>query len=261
MFDTHCHIHGELFELDANGAYEEAIDSGLEGMFCVGTSAQDSQLAAEFAQSHEKVWASIGHHPHEAKDFDPHDEQVMALLARQPKVVAIGECGLDYFYEHSPKKLQEKVFRWQLELAQKNNLPVIFHIRGSRDNPQDAFDDLWRILDDFPDVRGVIHSFSATSIQLEQILKRGLYVGINGIMTFTQDEDQIAALSKIPLEKLLFETDAPFLTPKPFRGKVNRPSYLKLVVEQIGERTGVEALKLANITTENVKSLFEITEV
>ena len=257
LFDTHCHLHSDFYELDAEEVYREAHDQGI-GIFAVGTSAADSQQAVEFAERHDDVWAVVGHHPHDAKDFGRHEREVLAALVESPSVIGIGECGLDYFYGHSPRDIQAEALRSQLDIAMANSLPVVFHVRGSRDNPADAFDDLWKILADYPDIRGVVHSFSAGLPQLEQILSHGLLAGVNGILTFTNDEEQLEALRAVPLEKIILETDAPFLTPKPFRGKINRPAYVQLVAEQIAQRKGIDTETLVKATSSNVESLFKL---
>jgi TatD DNase family protein len=172
-------------------------------------------------------------------------------LAQSPKVVAIGECGLDYYYEHSPKEQQVEILVFQLELAKKYNLPVIFHVR-------EAYDDFWPIFDEFRGLKGVIHSFSSNIAVLEQILSRGLYVGLNGIMTFTNDQDQLAAAKHIPLENLVLETDAPFLTPTPYRGTICQPKHVVDTAKFLAELRQESLEDLAKATTQNAKKLFNL---
>ncbi|CAN5632007.1 hypothetical protein BH23PAT1_BH23PAT1_1920 [soil metagenome] len=175
----------------------------------------------------------------------------MERLASLSKVVAIGECGLDYYYQHSPKKEQENIFRFQIELALKAGLPLIFHVRA-------AFADFWRILDEYKGVRGVVHSFSATTDEVEQIVSRGLYAGLNGIMTFTKDSRQLEAAKVIPLDSLLLETDAPFLTPVPFRGTICEPKHVVLIAEFLAGLLKVPVSEIAARTTANAIKLFNI---
>lgn len=248
--DTHCHIHGEDYELDPDAVISEAEREGVARMICVGTDGQDSRRAVEFVESRKNCWASIGLHPHDAKHSD-RELSLIKTLAGQPKVVAIGECGLDYFYSHSPKEAQLKSLKWQFELAQEHRLPMIFHVR-------DAFDDFWPVYDGFPETRGVVHSFTATTKQLDEIIARGLYVGLNGIMTFTKDDDQLAAAKAIPLENMVLETDAPFLTPTPQRGKINEPRYVRLVAQFLAELRQEEPPVIAQATTDNAKALFNL---
>ncbi|HET8671124.1 MAG TPA: TatD family hydrolase [Candidatus Saccharimonadales bacterium] len=267
LTDTHCHIHeaSALRKLttETKVRYERAgaplpddmitaaIADNVTRMICVGTTLDDSEIAVEFAHSRKAVWASIGLHPHEAKDYagNRRDLKRFAALASQPKVVAVGECGLDYYYGHSLPADQETVLRFQIELALEHNLAMIFHVR-------DAFDDFWPIFDDYQRVRGVIHSFSAGRRELDQILERGLYVGLNGIMTFTNREEQLQAAKAVPLNKLLLETDAPFLTPDPYRGRICEPKHIRVTAEFLSRLRGESLQQLAARTTENAQCIF-----
>lgn len=248
LFDTHCHIHSSDYELSTESVIKAADEAGVVGMICVGTDGRDSLAAVEFVQDKASCWASIGLHPHDAK-HSQRELKTIESLAGRPKVVAVGECGLDYYYSHSPKEQQIKSLRWQFELAIKHDLPMIWHVR-------DAFADFWPIYDDYAPVRGVIHSFTATETELEQIIKRGLYVGLNGIMTFSKNPEQLSAAKAVPLQNLVLETDAPFLTPVPQRGKVNEPRYVGLTANFLAELRQEEAGLLAQATTANAKQLF-----
>ncbi|MES2971097.1 MAG: TatD family hydrolase [Patescibacteria group bacterium] len=266
LVDTHCHIHeasplsGDNFVhnkwteagiSDPQSLVDEAINEGVSRLICVGTTFEDSNLAVNFVQQRSNCWASVGIHPHEAKDYthEPAKLKVFAKLATKNKVIAVGECGLDYFYTHSSKADQRKILEFQLDLAQKHNLPLIFHVR-------EAFEDFWPILDNFKAVRGVIHSFSAKTLELNQILSRELYVGLNGIMTFTKKEEQLIAAKAIPLDSLLLETDAPFLTPAPQRGTICRPKHVLHVAEFLAGLRGETMAEIANQTTQNACNLF-----
>lgn len=274
FFDTHCHIHeasaqseGDDFVqqkwavagyTDPQVLIDEAHEAGVTRLMLVGCTLKDSQKAVELAtaqaQKHEtgpqRSWASIGIHPHEAKDHvDATTQAAFAELARNEHVKAVGECGLDYFYNHSPKADQFKLLEFQLQLAQDSGLPLIFHVR-------DAFEDFWPIFDNFRGLQGVIHSFSSTPQHVEQILSRGLYVGLNGIMTFTKNAEQIEAAKVIPLEKLLLETDAPFLTPTPERGTICKPKHIVLTAEFLAGLRDESIAQLANQTTQNACNLF-----
>lgn len=250
--DTHCHVQFPDYELDPEEVINAAHREGVTRLISVGCTLPDSTLAVEIAARHEGVWASIGLHPHEAKEYihDHHALQQLRELARQPKVVAIGEIGLDYYYTHSTPEAQEKLLRFQLDLAVEHNLPVIFHVR-------EAFDAFWRIFDDYK-VRGVVHSFSAGRKELDQILQRGLLVGLNGIMTFTKDEEQLVAAKAIPLEKMLLETDAPFLTPKPFRGTICQPKHVRVTAEFLSQLRQEPLQVIADTTTDNALNLFSL---
>lgn len=269
--DTHCHIHEAQYKLqgdngvrskwlesgkpDPDDMLAEAASLGVKRTICVGTTANDSELAVSFVQSRKNTWASIGIHPHEAKghvhDINKLQQFRNLLKLKNNKVVAIGECGLDYFYKHSPKNDQIKLLEFQLQLAQENKLPVIFHVRS-------AFDDFWPILDNFKDLRGVLHSYTDTKANLDKALNRGLYIGLNGIMTFTKDADQLDMAKTVPLKSLVLETDAPFLTPTPERGKICQPKHLVLTAEFLGKLRGESLENLARQTTANATQLFGI---
>lgn len=267
LFDTHCHIHEIMQPLtsvhkkwaecgitDVDAVFTSARHEGVTRAICVGTTAIDSELAVACVANREGLWASIGVHPHEAQVHlqNPEKMDLLASLAGKPKVVAVGECGLDYFYNHSPAEAQIEVLKYQLELAQKHNLPVIFHVR-------DAFDDFWPIFDQFSGVTGVIHSFSSTKYDLEQILARkGLYVGLNGIMTFTRQQEQLEAAKSVPLDRLLLETDAPFLTPAPYRGKICEVKHVKVTAAFLAELRNETLERIADETTKNARTLFSV---
>jgi TatD DNase family protein len=269
LTDTHCHIHEAAYlaslRTETKHRYEKAGSPSADDMIvaaraadvtrmiCVGCTLEDSELAIEFAKDRENIWASIGIHPHEAKDYVGNDKALkrFAALATKPKVVGVGECGLDYYYTHSLPADQEAILRFQMELALEHDLPMIFHVR-------DAFDDFWPIFDSYKGLRGVIHSFTATQKELDQILDRGLYVGLNGIMTFTDRQQQIDAAKAIPLEKMVLETDAPFLTPHPYRGSICEPKHTRVTAEFLASLRGESLDEIANRTTENAQAVFGI---
>lgn len=250
LIDTHCHIHSSDYGLDREEVYESALKAGVSSMVCVGTSASDSQLAVDFAASHSGVFASVGLHPHDAKQLNEQFEDIKAL-AYNHKVVAVGECGLDFYYDRSPRQTQVSSLERHIELAQEMDLPLIFHIRQ-------AFRPFWPIFDSCHGLRGVVHSFSATQRELDRVLDRGLLVGVNGIATFTKDDLQLAAIRDIPLGKLILETDSPLLTPVPFRGRINEPKNIVEVVRFLAEIRSENRDQLASATTHNAKELFGI---
>lgn len=268
LIDTHCHIHFPDYGLDPKQALKDAQIEGVTKLICVGCTLSDSQAAIDFASNHENVWASIGLHPHEAKDYvnNPHALQQFRDLASKLKVVAVGEIGLDYYYGHSSYQDQTKLLKFQLDIAAEHKLPVIFHVRGSQNpaesNYRDVWSDFWAIFDqskdDYKGLKGVIHSFTGTVTLLDEILHRGLYVGLNGIMTFTTDAKQLQMAKKVPKDRLLLETDAPFLTPKPFRGTICQPKHVRVTAEFLSELRGESSGSLAAQTTENARTLFNI---
>lgn len=250
MIDTHCHIHHKQYKFDIPGVIQRAKNANVTKMICVGVNDEDSTVAIEFANQHDGCYASIGLHPHDANQGQPTLTKI-ASLTKESKVVAIGECGLDYFNNKIDKSDQEKVLRFQIELALEHDLPLIIHIR-------DAYPDFWRIFDEYSGVRGVAHCFNAGPIELEQVLNRNLYVGLNGIMTFSKDQQQLEAARFVPIEKLLLETDAPFLTPEGYRGKVNEPKYIGDIAKFLSELRQEELGVIQKATTLNAISLFEL---
>lgn len=266
LTDTHCHIHESDPSFTAGSESRmkwekagrqqpdeiiaDAIAADVTKMICVGTTLADSQQAIRFVADRAGLWASIGIHPHEASSHLDEWEAFAALVS-QPKVVAIGECGLDYFYEHSSPADQKTLLHKQLELAVSNDKPVIFHTR-------EAFDDFWPIFDSYQGVRGVLHSFTDSADNLERALARGLYIGVNGIVTFAKQAEQLAMYRSIPLENLVLETDAPYLTPIPFRGKICEPKHVSQITNYLAQLRGEQITELAAATSKNAGRLFDI---
>lgn len=266
FFDTHCHIQSaglttgerstrELWAKADGITVDEIVGRAHEAevshMVCVGCDLDDSKLAIECVKTRENLHASIGLHPHEAQHYAGNrallDE--FAALANEPKVVAVGECGLDFFYTHSPKAAQLEVLEFQMQLAVDNDLPLIFHVR-------EAFDDFWPVFGNFKGLRGVLHSFTDSLSNMERAVSEGLYIGVNGIATFAKKESQLEMYKAIPLESLVLETDAPFLTPVPFRGTICEPKHIGLTASYLAELRGVTIEEIASSTTQNAKKLF-----
>lgn len=254
LVDTHCHIHSKDYPLDPNEVIKNAIADEVTKMICVGQDLEDSQIATDFVVDRPNTWASIGIHPHESKHYIRNSQTLAEFekLATEDKVVAVGECGLDYFYDHSDKDEQKKILEFQLNVAQKYNLPLIFHVR-------DAFEDFWKIFDNFKNLRGVVHSFTADTEVLNQALERGLYIGLNGIMTFTKNAIQLNAAKHVPKNKLVLETDAPYLTPVPFRGTICQPKHIRNTAEFLAKLRQETLEELALNTTRNAGELFSLS--
>ncbi len=247
LIDTHCHIHSLNYPKNKEAVYQDAVSGGVHKMICIGTDISDSREAVTFAMNHEAALSAVGVHPHEAQQGISGLER----LVREQKVVGVGEIGLDYYYEHSDRDIQRQILEQQIQLALDYSLPIIFHVR-------DAFDDFWPIFHNFPGVKGVLHSFTDRTVQLEQALANDLYIGINGISTFTKDIKQKVMYKIIPLERMLLETDAPYLTPIPYRGKVNEPAYVKTVAEHIASDRSIDLERVVRQTTHNATHLFQI---
>jgi TatD DNase family protein len=267
LIDTHCHIQSAGLDLGERSTQEmwakagssideivtRAHEAGVAKMICVGCDVGDSVLAVDCVKTRENLFASIGIHPHEAMKFVNHQEELdrFAQLLTKPKVVAIGECGLDYFYEHSPREEQIKILEFQLDLAQKHNLPLIFHVR-------EAFEDFWPIFDNFKGLRGVLHSFTDNHLNMQKAVQKGLYIGVNGIATFAKQPEQLNVYKTIPPQHLLLETDAPFLTPVPLRGTICEPRHVVLTAEFLSSLRGDTVAEISRATTRNAENLFGI---
>lgn len=267
LVDTHCHIHEIVQKLtpvydkwredgverDPDEVIQRAQAAGVTKLICIGTSVEDSQLAVDFVSKRDNCWASIGIHPHEAERYVSNTAALDAFtsLVDHPGVVAVGECGLDYFYGHSPQEAQIEILKFQIELALKHDLPLSFHVR-------DAFDDFWPVFEQYQGIRGVLHSFTDTKINLERALDHGLYIGMNGIATFAKSDSQLTMYRDIPLESLVLETDAPFLTPTPFRGRICEPYHTGTIAACAAKFHDVSLDEIAEVTTANAHKLFGI---
>lgn len=246
LIDTHCHIYESDYPLSVADVLQRAHDAGVRRMICVGTSEQSSADAVRFASEHDHIFASVGVHPHDTKD----GYAQITELAKQG-AIAVGEIGLDYYYNHSPRDVQIAALESQIQTALDNNLPIIFHVR-------EAFDDFWPLFDNFHGIRGVLHSFTDTQDNLDQAFARGLYVGINGISTFTKNPAQQKLYASVPLERMLLETDAPFLTPAPYRGTINEPAFVSEVAKFHAKIRGIQLDEVAAATTTNATTLFRL---
>jgi TatD DNase family protein len=254
LVDTHAHLHfDERYADQLDAVLARAKTEGVGKIVTVGVNATDSAAAVELAGEYDQVWATVGLHPHEAKEGKAALEAISELVTK-PKVVAIGECGLDYFYNHSDKADQEAAFRFQIELAQRHNLPMVWHVR-------DAFDDFFRIIDDYSNVQGIVHSFTSTRANLDKALEHGFLIALNGIMTFTKDTEQLEAAKAVPLNRLVLETDCPFLTPVPHRGQPNEPAYIKFTAEFLAKLRGESVEQLSAATSYNAVKLLGLDNV
>ena len=246
--DSHCHLHDADFPINQSEALELAHKLGVNTIIVVGTDQLSSQSALDFASEHPEVFCSVGVHPHESQagaDF------LTSLDYNHPKLIAIGEIGLDYHYDYSPRAIQRNLFKRQIEIALDKQLPIIFHVR-------EAFEDFWPIVDQYQIDRAVVHSYSDNLDNLAKILAKGWYVGVNGIITFTKDLNQLAAYDAIPLDKLLIETDAPYLAPKPFRGQPNQPAYVVEIAQCLANRRNLPIESIARASANNARQLFNI---
>ncbi len=259
LVDTHCHIQSinqsvsELWTKDPNltilDVLTRAQANKVKIVIAVGCDFLDSKLAVDLGETYPDVYASVGVHPHAAGDV--FSKQKFEQLLSSKIVKAIGECGLDYYYHHSSKESQIEVFKYQVNLAKKHNLPLIFHVRS-------AFEDFWPIIEQNMPISGVIHSFTDSRKNLERALDYNFKIGVNGMATFTKDSDQIEMYRSIPLTSLVVETDSPYLTPVPLRGKLNEPKNVLYITEFLAKLRGESLQKVINQTTINAKQLFKL---
>jgi TatD DNase family protein len=258
FIDSHCHIDGPEYNADREEVIARAHAAGVTTMLNVGTGDPHSgafERAVALAEKHEEVYCAIGVHPHDAKLFDNAAQQRLMDLANQcGRVIAWGEIGLDYHYDHSPRDVQREVFRRQLLIARELQLPVVIHSR-------DADDDTIEILrgrSTNSNHTGVLHCFGGTLKMAEQAIDLGFYVSFAGNLTFKKADDLRAIAQALPLDRLLIETDCPYLTPVPFRGKRNEPARVVETARLLAELKGLKIADIARITTENFGKLFAI---
>lgn len=248
--DTHCHLNHPHFAEDAAQVWHRAREVGVHYAIVVGYDLPSSQLALQVATQQEGCFASVGIHPHDATECDQSALRQLEQLASHPRVVALGEIGLDYYRNLSPKEAQQQAFHQQLQLAQRQQLPVIIHCR-------DAYDDLLDILAQYP-LRGVLHCFSGEQRHAQRALEMGWYLGIGGVVTFANAHTLREVVRLAPVERLLLETDAPYLAPVPYRGKRNEPSYVPLIGKTVASLKEMSPEELAQVTTRNAHLLFSL---
>ncbi|MDO5755015.1 MAG: TatD family hydrolase [Tissierellia bacterium] len=254
LVDSHCHLVDERFDFDKEDIIDNFEKDQILFVVNPGDTLQSSKDAVELASRFEKVYAAVGIHPHEAKDYDDDmEKELCKLIEEQDKIVAIGEIGLDYYYDHSPRDIQKQVFRRQLDLAVKYDLPVIIH---SRDAIQDTYD----ILAEYSDrIVAVMHSYSGSYEMAKRFMDLGFYISISGTVTFKNARVVKEVAKQLPLDRLLIETDSPYLTPEPYRGKRNEPKYVRYVAEKISELKDIANSKVVEATKNNAKRFFRIS--
>jgi len=257
LIDSHCHIDGEAFDGDRDEVVERAREAGVAAMVNVGTgdpNTDDFRRAVAVAERYDNVYASVGVHPHDAKLYDDAAEAHLSELSRSDKVIAWGEIGLDYYYDHSPREVQREVFRRQIRVARELGLPIIIHSR-------DANDETVEILTEecsWDGFRGIMHCFGGTAEMARALMPLGFLISFAGNVTFKKVEEVREAAAAVPIEKLLVETDCPFLTPVPHRGKRNEPAMVVHTARFLAEFYGVEFERLASQTTNNFLKFFDL---
>ncbi len=280
--DSHCHIDGEAFDADRDEVVARAQAAGVAAMLCVGTGDPHSgeiARAVDVAERYDNVYASVGVHPHDAKLYDDAAEEHLIELTKSEKVVAWGEIGLDYYYDHSPRDVQREAFRRQIGVAKRLGLPVIIHSRDANDETVEILTEEFSVTADSSKQKadgaeiensyqqpavsrqqspGVMHCFGGTPKMAKALMDVGFYISFAGNVTFKKAEELRDSARVVPLERLLIETDCPFLTPIPFRGKRNEPSYVVHTAHFLAELYGIDVERLAAQTTDNFQTLFDI---
>ena len=252
IFDTHAHLDDRAFDTDRAALLSQLPGLGLALVMNPGCSLASSRAVAALAENYDYVYAAVGSHPDAADEVTEDVLEQYRQLARQcPKVRAIGEIGLDYHYEDIPREVQQRAFRAQMALARELELPVIVHER-------EAHEDGMRIVEEFPQVTGVFHCYSGSLEMAKVLIRRGWYIGFGGVLTFKNARKAVEAASQIPLDRLVLETDCPYMSPEPFRGRRNDPGRLHLVAERLAQLRGLSAEEIENITLENGKRLYRI---
>ena len=255
LIDSHAHIQSKEYAGEVEAVIERARAAGVEKIIAVGGAGDMSSNteAITLADSFSNVYATVGMHPHDAKDVGAHELQTLKELAASPKVVAVGETGLDYYYSHSPHDVQRRVFSQFIHMARETDLPIVVHERDAA--PEAA--ELLRS-EGLGKLRGVIHCFTGNYEAACAYLDLGFYLSFTGIITFKNADPLRDVVRRVPLERMLVETDSPYLTPVPHRGKRNEPAHVRWVAETIAKVKGIDFEEVAETTTRNVQDLFKI---
>jgi TatD DNase family protein len=255
--DSHAHIEMSDFDADRDAVIRRALDAGVEAIVNIGNSdvAHDSHSAAfRIAEQHNFIYTTVGVHPHEARFLDDALCTRLTELAQHPKVIAWGEIGLDYYYDNSPRDVQQEAFRKQLQLARRFQLPVIIHTRQAEDDTLTILREEWK----GSKLPGIIHCFTGTRAFAEAAIEMGFYISFSGVVTFKKATQVREVAGHIPIERLLIETDSPFLTPAPFRGRRNEPAYVVEIARCIAALRGLTPESIGCISSDNFKRLFQL---
>ena len=252
LADSHAHIDDERFDADRDEVVARALAAGVSLIVNIGADMASSARSVALAEKYPGIYAAVGMHPHDSQDMKENDYRQLEQWANHPKVVAIGEIGLDYHYDLSPRSVQKEVFLRQLDVARKTGKPFIIHEREAHADMLDIIRYAARGLN------GVFHCFSGSVETAREYLKMGFYISVAGPVTFPKSVKTKEVAKAVPLDRLLVETDSPYLTPQPFRGKRNEPAYVRLVAEEIANLRDISLAELAEATTANVRRLFNI---
>lgn len=252
MIDTHCHLNDEKLLPEADGIVAGFREQGIESAICVGYDMPSSEKAVELAEKYPELYAVIGIHPHDATTADYDKYERLATLSSSQKVVGIGEIGLDYHYDLSPRAIQKGAFREQIELADTLGLPIVLHIREAYEDAKQILFESQRYLNNGL----LLHCYSGSKEFVKIFGELDAYFAFGGAITFKNARHNLEAMQAVPVNRLLLETDCPYMTPEPFRGRTNRPEYVNLVADKASEVLGIERSEIDRITSENAKRLF-----
>lgn len=253
LIDTHVHLNADQYDEDLQEVIDRALEEGIDRMFVVGFDTNTIERTMKLIDQYDFIYGIIGWHPVDAIDCTGERLQWIEELSKHPKIIGIGEMGLDYHWDKSPKDIQKEVFRKQIALAKRVQLPIIIH---NREATQDCVDILKE--ENASEVGGIMHSFSGSNEIADEILKMNFYISLGGPVTFKNAKQPKEVAQHVPLDRLLVETDAPYLSPHPYRGKRNEPARVKLVAEQIAELRGISYEEVCKATTENAERLFKL---
>ena len=262
--DSHSHLDGERFDADRDEVLARAREAGIRNIVAMGSGTGPGSLdcGIQLAEKYDEIYAAIGIHPHEAQLAKDTDFEELERLAKRPKVIAWGEIGLDYFYDHSPREQQQQVFIRQMELARTAKLPIVIHLRPSQDS-NNAWEDFFALVTQHwasSGLGGVLHCFTGTAAQAHRALDLGFMISFSGNITFPKAQQIRDAAKQVPLERMFIETDSPFLAPVPYRGKRNEPAFVKEVARQLGELRGLSTEEMGHLTAQNFYGFFSLHE-
>jgi TatD DNase family protein len=258
LIDSHAHIDFPQFDEDRNAMFDRARAAGVSTLLAIGSGPGPEKLdaAIPFAEEHDWIYATVGIHPHEAKDLTPQHLDRLSELAEHPKVIAWGEIGLDYFYDHSPREIQDRVFREQLVLARQARLPIVIHCRDAWADCMNVLEEVWRPTG----LGGILHCFTSTPEDAQRGIEMGFMVSFAGNSTYPKAANLREVAKALPLENILIETDAPFLAPQGYRGKRNEPAYVAEVAKAIANVRNLRAEEVASATAANFRRFFGLVE-
>lgn len=260
LIDTHCHLDGDRFDDDRHAVLTRAREAGVKAMVNVGCDLPSSQRSLDLARTHADVWATVGIHPHEAKDAPADFDDVMLKLCTDPRCVAVGECGLDYHYDHSPRAVQRLVFARQIAVARQARKPIVLHIRNGAGDSGPAFQEALEILESegARDVGGVFHCFTGTVAEAKRGLDLGFTISLPGVVTFKNNGELGEVARMVPGDRVVVETDSPFMAPVPVRGQRNEPAFVAHTAAFVASVRGDSLEDFVRQTGENAQRLFRL---